>query len=119
MLAASAGIYVKAANDAVRFFVELAALAAVGYWGFHDHSSWALKLTLGVGGPTLIATAWGIWMAPRSTRRASEGIRALLEIVIFAVATAALAASTRAPLAIIFAVVASVNAVLDHTLARI
>ena len=39
------------------FLVELAVLAAVGYRGFHDHSSWAAKLVLGVGGPVLIATA--------------------------------------------------------------
>ncbi|MGZ6663059.1 MAG: DUF2568 domain-containing protein, partial [Solirubrobacteraceae bacterium] len=61
---------------------------------------------------------WGIWMAPKSNRRATEGIRALLEVVIFALAAAALAASAGAALAIIFAVVAAVNAVLDHALAR-
>ena len=83
----------KGINDAVRFLVELAVLAAVGYWGFHDHSSWAVKLVLGVGGPVLIATAWGIWMAPQSNRRAPEGMRALLEVLIFALATA-LVAST-------------------------
>jgi hypothetical protein len=109
---------VKAANDAVRFLVELAALAAVCYWGFHDHPSWIAKLVLGIGGPVLIATAWGIWMAPKSNRRATEGIRALLELLIFALATAALAASAGAALAIIFAVVATSNAVLDHALTR-
>jgi hypothetical protein len=105
-------------NDAVRFLVELAVLVAVGYWGFHDHSRWAAKLVLGVGGPVLIATAWGIWMAPQSNRRAPEGMRALLEVLIFGLATAALVASTGAVLAVIFAVVATVNAALDHALAR-
>ena len=108
----------KAVNDGVRFLVELAVLGAVGYWGFHNHSSWPAKIVLGVGGPVLIATAWGIWMAPQSNRRAPEGRRALLEVLIFALATAALAASTRAVLAVIFAVVATVNAALDHALAR-
>lgn len=108
----------KAVNDAVRFLVELAAPAAVCYWGFRDHSSWVAKLVFGIGGPVLIASTWGIWMAPQSKRRATEGIRVLLEVVIFALATAALAASTGAALAIIFAVVAAVNAALDHALAR-
>ena len=108
----------KAANDAVRFLVELATLAAICYWGFHDHSSWAAKLLLGIGGPALIAAAWGVWMAPQSTRRAPEAMRAVLELVIFAAATAALTASTGASVAIIFAVVAATNAVLDHALAR-
>jgi Protein of unknown function (DUF2568) len=93
-------------------------LAVVGYWGFHDHASWAAKLVFGAGGPILIATVWGMLMAPRSSRRASEGVRALLEVVIFGLATAALVASTRAGLAITFAVVAAVNALLDHALAR-
>jgi len=53
------GNSLKGINDAVRFLAELAVLAAVGYGGFHDHSSSAAKLVLGVGGPVLIATAWG------------------------------------------------------------
>lgn len=108
----------KAANEAVRFLVELAALAAIGYWGFHDHSTWPAKFVLGIGGPLLIASAWAIWMAPQSHRRAGEGVRALLEVAIFGSAIAALAASTGTALAVIFGTVAVVNAVLDHLLAR-
>jgi hypothetical protein len=109
---------VKPINDGIRFLVELLALVAVGYWGFHEHSGWAAKIVLGIGGPLLIATAWGIWMAPRSARRAPEAVRALLEVVIFGAATAALAASSGATLAVLFAVVAGLNAALDHALAR-
>jgi len=57
---------VKAANDALRFVVEIAALA---YWGFHEHTSWPAKLVLGLAGPVLIAVVWGLWMAPQSSRR--------------------------------------------------
>ena len=59
-------------------------------------------------------------MAPRSSRRAPEGVRASLEVAIFELATAALVASTgagRGP-KITFAVVAARNALLDHALAR-
>jgi Protein of unknown function (DUF2568) len=112
------GNSVKAANDAIRFLVEIAALVAVSYWGFHDHSSWTGKLILGIGAPVLVAATWAIWMAPQSGRRAPEGMRAVIEIVIFGLATAALAASTGAVLAIVFAAVAGVNTVLDHALAR-
>lgn len=42
----------------------------------------------------------------------------MLEVLIFGAATAALAASTGAALAIILAVVAATNAILDHALAR-
>lgn len=108
----------KAANDAVRFLVELAVLAAIAYWGFHDHSSLAAKLVLGAGGPALVASIWAIWMAPQSDRRASERVRVVLEVAIFGSATAALALSIGATSAIIFAVLAVISALLDHTLAR-
>jgi hypothetical protein len=72
----------KAANDAVRFVVEVAVLIAVGYWGFHEHSSWLAKLALGAGAPLLIAVVWGLWMAPQSSRRAGEGTRVVLEVLI-------------------------------------
>lgn len=108
----------KAANDTIRFVVEIAALVAISYWGFHDHSSWAEKLILGIGVPVLVAAAWAIWMAPQSGRRAPEGMRAVLEIVIFGLATTALATSTGAVLAIVFAAVAGVNTVIDHALSR-
>ena len=107
----------KPANDAVRFLVvELGSLAAVAYWGFHEHSAWGAKVLLGVGGPLLIAVVWGIWMAPRASRRAPEGVRTLIELVIFGTATAALAASAGAGLAIAFGAIALANTVLEHTL---
>ena len=108
----------KPINDAIRFLVELAALIAVGYWGFHNHSSWLAKFLLGIGGPVLIAMAWGIWMAPQSSRRAPEGTRVAFEVAIFGLSTAALVASSGAVPAIVFAVVATANAALDHALAR-
>jgi Protein of unknown function (DUF2568) len=110
-------IGVKMANDGVRFLVELAALASIGYWGFHEHSGWPAKIAFGLGGPILVASIWAVWMAPGSRRRAPERIRVLLEVVIFGLAVAALAASTGGVLAVIFGVVAFVNAVLDHRLA--
>ncbi len=79
----------KSVNDAIRFLVELAALAAVAYWGFREHSSWALKLVFGLGGVVAITAVWGAWMAPRSERRAPELARALIEILIFGSAAAA------------------------------
>ncbi len=107
----------KPVNDAVRFLVvELGSLAAVAYWGFHEHSGLGAKVLFGVGGPLLIAVVWGIWMAPRASRRAPEGVRALIELVIFGTATAALAASTGAGPAIVFGAIALVNTVLEHVL---
>ena len=108
----------KAANDGVRFLVEVASLGAIAYWGFHDHTSLLLKLAFGIGGPLLIAFIWARWMAPRSSRRAPEAQRALLELAIFGAGALALAASVGAASAIVFALGAGVNALLDHRFAR-
>ena len=107
----------KPANDAVRFLVvELGSLAAVAYWGFHEHSAWGAKILLGVGGPLLIAVVWGSgWRpAPAGGRRRVCGRS--IELVIFGTATAALAASAGAGLAIAFGAIALANTVLEHTL---
>ena len=74
---------VKATNDAIRFLVELAPLAAVCYWGLHNHSSWAAKIVLGIGAPLLMAAVWAVWMAPQSEHRMAERGRVLIELVIF------------------------------------
>ena len=108
----------KAANDVVRFLVEVATLIAVGYWGFHEHGSWLAKLVLGIGAPLLIAVGLECVDGAAVISTGRRGRRAVLEVLIFGFATAALAASTSAILAIIFGVVAGVNAVLDHALGR-
>ena len=103
---------VKMANLALRLLVELAALVAVGYWGFHTGGNVAAKLGLGVGAIVLFAVVWGVLMAPRSSRRAREPWYTLLEIVIFGLATAALAVAGQPILALVFGAVAAINAVL-------
>jgi Protein of unknown function (DUF2568) len=82
---------------------------AACYWGFRDHSSWTAKS--GHRRARIDRSAWAVCMAPQSNRRAREVVPVGLEVVIFGAATAALAASTGAALAIIFSVAAGTNAV--------
>ncbi len=46
------------ANLALRFVLELAALAALAYWGFHTGHSLLGDVALGVGAPLLAAVIW-------------------------------------------------------------
>jgi hypothetical protein len=103
---------IKLANLALRFFVELAALVAVAFWGFHTGGSLLTKLGLGLGAAVLFVVVWGLLMAPRSSRQAPEPWFTLLEVVIFGLATAALAFAGQPILALVFAIVTAINAIL-------
>ena len=102
----------KAINLGVRFLLELCMLAALAYWGYQTGSSLAMKLVLALGAPLIAAVVWGLFIAPRATRRLADPARLLLELVLWAAATAALAAAGQPTLAVIFAVVVAVNLVL-------
>lgn len=48
----------KQANLAVRFLVELCALATLAYWGFTLDAPIAVRVVLGVATPLIAAIAW-------------------------------------------------------------
>lgn len=96
----------KAANLGLRFGCELAALVAVGWWG------WRVAVPLAVVLPLLVATVWGAFVAPRARRRLPDPARFGVEAVIFAAATACFVAVGQTLLAAVFAVVATATALL-------
>ena len=55
----------KAANLALRFLLEVSALVALGYWGFHAGDGDATHWILGIGAPLVAAVVWGLFVAPR------------------------------------------------------
>jgi len=97
---------VKAANLALRFACELAALVAVGWWG------WTVSAVLGIVLPLLVAAVWGAFIAPKARRRLPDPGRLGVEFVIFAAATACLAAVGQPMSAAVFAAAAAVTALL-------
>lgn len=102
----------KAANLALRFLLEVGALVALGYWGFHVGSSEALHWILGIGAPLLAAVVWGLFVAPRRRFDVPLAVWVLLQVVIFGAAIAALLASGRATFAVVFTVLLLINATL-------
>jgi hypothetical protein len=103
---------VKAANLAVRFLLELCALAALGYWGFKSGNGLLLKLGLGLGAPLLAAVAWGLFVAPKAAVQLPGPARLLVELVIFGLALAALYAAGQPGLTWIFGIVYLINKLL-------
>jgi hypothetical protein len=96
---------------AVRFALELAALVALGYWGFTTEGGTVKKIVLGLGAPLLAAVLWGLFASPKA--RFGNAVRqAAVEIAVFGSAALALAAARHTQLAVAFAVVAVVDSVL-------
>ncbi|MFD0698863.1 YrdB family protein [Paenibacillus sp. GCM10027628] len=102
-------IIMKMANLGLRFVLELCMLAALGYWGFHVGKGMIVKSALGIGAPLIAAVLWGMFVAPKASIAIAEPYRLLIELVIFASATAALYVSGRQSLAVTFALVYLIN----------
>jgi len=99
-------------NDGVSFLLELAALAAFGYWGFHAGHSGLMKWVFGIGTPLVMIVFWGLFMAPRASTRFNATAGIVVSSILFLLAAAALYFSGVHELAIIFAVVVVVNRIL-------
>ncbi len=102
------------ANDALRFFLELAALAALAYWGA-TRDVWAWPL-LAVAAPLALAVFWGLFMSPKARYRLHDPLRLLAEIAVWGVAAAALAAAGHDALAIALAAAAALHLLLTFAL---
>jgi hypothetical protein len=91
---------VKALSLLIRFACELAALVAVAWWG------WTVTPVLGVALPVVVAAVWGAWIAPKARRRLADPLRLVLELVVFAAATASLVAVGQWVVGVVFAAAA-------------
>jgi hypothetical protein len=98
-------------NLALKFVLELAALAAFGYWGA-SVADGATAVLVAIGLPVAVAVLWGTFAAPRARRRLPLRMRAPFELGVFALAALALWAAGSPTLALAFAAVAAVNALL-------
>jgi hypothetical protein len=102
---------VRPLNLAVKFLLELAALAAFGLWGA-SIASGLLALLLATALPVAVAVLWGTFAAPRARRRLPLRLRAPFELAVFALAALALWQAGSLAWAAAFAVIAAVNAAL-------
>ena len=95
---------------AVAFLSELAALAALGFWGFTTQSG-ALRYLLGLGVPLAAALLWGVFAAPQAPVQI-VALAVLVKVLVFGSATWALAAMGHPRLAAALAVAALLGATL-------
>ena len=76
-------------NLAIRFLLELVALAALAYWGWTQHMG-ILRYLLAIGLPLLAATMWGTFRVPADASANGKApvavpgwLRLLLEVLFF------------------------------------
>jgi len=101
----------RPANLALKFLLELGALAGFAYWGSRTGPT-AVNVLLGVGAPLAMVVVWSRWAAPRASHRLAGRARIALELSVFALAAIALIAAGAPALAAIFAALVVLNAVL-------
>jgi hypothetical protein len=82
----------KTANLALKFALELVALAAFAYWGTTLHGT-AVAALAAVTAPLAMIVLWGTLAAPRAQRRLPTAIRIPFELAVFALAAGALLAA--------------------------
>jgi hypothetical protein len=102
---------INGANLGLRFLVELAAIAALSIWGAQATSSTPANVALAIAAPALAIAVWGIWSAPRASRRLSGNSLIALELAILIVVTVLLVVAGHPIWAAILVVVALANGV--------
>lgn len=101
----------------LRFLTELALIVVLALVGVFASLPLAGRIVIGVAAPVLAMVIWGLWMAPRARRRLADPLRLAAELVLFAVAAAALALAGPVLAAVVFAVIAMGVAILLRAVA--
>jgi hypothetical protein len=107
-------IILQSANLLLRFLLELSALGALGYWGFHTADGVVTKLGLGLGAPLVAAVVWGVFVSPKAAMPLSTPLWLLTQVLVFGAAMAALMSTGRPSLAWIFGLTVVINGVLMY-----
>ena len=99
----------KAANLALKFGLEIVAIAAFAYWGA-NLAAGVLSVLAGIAAPLVAIILWGTFAAPQARRRLATPTRVPFELSVFALTTLALLTASWLA-AIAFASVAAINAI--------
>lgn len=103
-------------NLAFRFLLEIAALVAMSYWGFHMHGG-ILKILLGAGLPIAAASFWGVFRVPGDPKHApiavSGRVRLVTELIFFLLSAALLYVSGQTSLSIVLFILVIIHYLLS------
>lgn len=102
----------KGLNLGLAFGLELAMLAAFGWFGYRITDQTLLRWALALGLPVIAAVLWGALLAPKAANRLGMLPGVLLALVLFMLAAFALQRTGQPVLAAAMAIAAIVHAVL-------
>lgn len=103
---------IKMLNEALRFILELCALASFGYWGIQSGKVWYVKALLGIMAPLFVGIIWGTFGSPGASIPVRGFGRLALEIAIFGLASAGLLVAGRVNLGLVLAILFVINRIL-------
>jgi hypothetical protein len=107
-------------NLAVRFLLEVAALASMGFWGWRVGSGWP-RFVLAALIPMVVAVVWGVFAVPDDPSRSGAApimvpgfARLLLEAMVFGFGIWALRDSGFTRASVVFGVVVAIHYALSY-----
>jgi uncharacterized protein DUF2568 len=106
------------ANLALAFLLELAVLAAAGYWGFTRDTGVPARFVLGLGVPVALIVVWYFLGAPGATYAVHGVGRVVLEVLWFGSAVVFLALAGHQGWAAVFLGLYLLNTVLRLTVSH-
>jgi hypothetical protein len=101
----------KSLNLALRFLLELAALASLGYGGWKLPHSLPARIGLSLAVPVAAVVLWSLWVSPQAAYHV-PAMRILVELLVFGGAAYALARLRSASAAVLLLVTCAANATL-------
>lgn len=99
-------------NLAIRFLLEIVAIAALAYWGYRLPSPTTSKVVVSAIAALVLILVWAFVVAPGADNPLSPTTRMLIGSLLLLLSTAALAATGQTRPAIVVAVVIVVNTTL-------
>lgn len=107
-------------NLGVRFILEIAALLAIGYWGW-NLAPGGIGYLLAIGFPILAATAWGVFRVPGDSSASGDApvpvpglARLALEAALFTIAAWGLYSTGQPTLAAVLGAVVVVHYLISY-----
>lgn len=99
----------RAVTDALAFTLELSALTALGFWGFHLGEVIWTKILLAVAVVAAAAILWGTFAAPKAVVKPPLAGVIAVKVIVFGAAAAALYDLRVSTLAVVFATLVLLN----------
>jgi hypothetical protein len=97
------------ANLALRFFVELGGVVAVGFWGYQAVDGSPGRILLAIGASLALVAVWVVVVARNADNALTQPQRDLIGTALLLVSAAALLAAGQPTAAVVFAAIVVVN----------